>query len=861
MRRISILGARGRWRFVLGLCNRTLTRSKMWVVGVCAMEQKARSKPMRNILDRIISKGDFEIIIFGDKVILDEEVENWPVCDFLISFFSNGFPLEKAIDYLKLRKPFCLNDLPMQEVLLDRRLVLSILDSVGVPTPRRLVTWHRDTPHLSKEVAAKLTKMGLKISQFQQDIVTCTMVDHETIQVGNETLSKPFVEKPISGEDHNIYIYYSKAQGGGVRKLFRKVRNKSSEFVPDEYQIRCDGADSYIYEEFIDVDNAEDVKVYTIGPNFAHAETRKSPVVDGIVHRNPDGKEIRYVTELSDEEREMAKRVCEAFGQTICGFDLLRANGKSFVIDVNGWSFVKGNLEYYDKTADTIREIFLNEVKRRGPFMMRKQLSVENQWKMKGFFSVMRHGDRTPKQKVKFTFKSETFLQLVRGSEEEIVLKKPEQVKTVYLAVQQAIAENIEDANVLKQLSMILDAKGELAGSKVQLRPYYSKEQTPILEKMQIIVKWGGLLTHGGHFHSQDLGSNLKTDLSIINKDLLNDVTVYSSSEMRVVATAESFCKAFLDKQELPQNLINVSKEMLDDSNAAKEQMDQVKARLQRILNPEHPEQCPPEFVMPPNTVDLAVPVQTLIDILTRMRQRMKVNLEYPYNVEWCTPETPFLFQERWEKLFRDFCDVERTQFEPSKISELYDTLKFDLLHNRTFVGLAFASPDEDLVKALYKQSKIIFDIIGPHEYGIDNAEKLLIGSRNTQFLLKQLCSDLEYCANAFGACTRLYFTKESKVYCLLNFLLLCGLKTKIVPTDVPELDYLTQITFEVYERSGPFEGKSREYSLRLALSLGAHDPNLIDLELTPDHSLTVEPRKWISDHISLQEALQMLRQ
>ncbi|CAN0562314.1 unnamed protein product, partial [Ectocarpus sp. 12 AP-2014] len=43
------------------------------------------------------------------------------------------------------------------------------------------------------------------------------------IQVNSVTVHKPFVEKPVDAEDHNVYIYYPMSAGGGSKRLFRKV--------------------------------------------------------------------------------------------------------------------------------------------------------------------------------------------------------------------------------------------------------------------------------------------------------------------------------------------------------------------------------------------------------------------------------------------------------------------------------------------------------------------------------------------------------------------------------------------------------------------------------------------------------------
>ena len=71
---------------------------------------------------------------------------------------------------------------------------------------------------------------------------------------------------------------------------------------------RRDG--SYIIEEFLTT-GGTDVKVYTVGPRYAHAEARKSPVVDGKVTRSADGKELRFPVLLSPQARPQCLQRCD----------------------------------------------------------------------------------------------------------------------------------------------------------------------------------------------------------------------------------------------------------------------------------------------------------------------------------------------------------------------------------------------------------------------------------------------------------------------------------------------------------------------------------------------------------------------
>ena len=70
----------------------------------------------------------------------------------------------------------------------------------------------------------------------------------------------------------------------------------------------------------------------------------------------------------------------------------------------------------------------------------------------------------------------------------------------------------------------------------------------------------------------------------------------------------------------------------------------------------------------------------------------------------------------RWRKLRKEFYKSKRKKFDLSKIPDIYDCVKFDIMHNQ---HLLLRGIDE-----AFNQAKALADVVIPQEYGVTAQEK-----------------------------------------------------------------------------------------------------------------------------------------
>ena len=274
-----------------------------------------------------------------------------------------------------------------------------------------------------------------------------------------------------------------------------------------------------------------------------------------------------------------------------------------------------------------------------------------------------------------------------------------------------------------------------------------------------------------------------------------------------------------------------------------------------------------------------------------------------------CEEEKVILIYKRYVKLYKDFYDSGKNKFDISKIPDIYDNIKYDIIHNKSIIG--------ETALELYGVITNLAEFVMPLEYGIKIDEKIKIGIKFIKPLLNKIYNDLLWILNIDGAFhsnsfiknnnnnskdkdndfdssikdlqslesqeknyfgldeekldkgeiksawrhvkTRIYYTSQSHLYSLLNTLIY-SMNSFLVDEksneskkiwNVFDLDYCSHIVFRLFENYNVDKNSKERYRIEIIVSPGANN----DLSKCDDtHLVPLNPWIILNDHLTLSD-------
>mmetsp|Transcript_45541 Transcript_45541/g.105579 ORF Transcript_45541/g.105579 Transcript_45541/m.105579 type:complete len:914 (-) Transcript_45541:51-2792(-) len=406
----------------------------------------------------------------------------------------------------------------------------------------------------------------------------------EHIVVNGQQINKPFLEKPVDRQDRDIYLYLPHAIGGG-RAFVSSIESGDDQSIcrwEESGGIRHEGA--FIYQEYPKSDGFR-INVSCLGTlTYAYAVTSPavrtsshtsdghgagSPIAAGGPEIAPNLLDHGHRVYMNQEEKQVVNRLRGLFQQTIIGVTFMRVKGanrkiRSHVMDL--WVSVPrwGLLEHFeDVVGELLKEIgcapkaFVGHhlsavlespaagVRRRSVCLGSELLCV---------VVLARHGERTPKQKIKAKFTLSNafhagwfcgFLQqenCVPVSEKAFDLRKANQLKRL----SNALKVLQEGGHKLQQLEEALTC------IKRANMDYHAKIVMSGGSELQITLKWGGELTFDGKKGSEECGLQFRSqtfpdeNVGELHACLEHDIEISSSKEQRCMQTAAAFARGLL---------------------------------------------------------------------------------------------------------------------------------------------------------------------------------------------------------------------------------------------------------------------------------------------------------------------------
>jgi inositol hexakisphosphate/diphosphoinositol-pentakisphosphate kinase len=443
---------------------------------------------------------------------------------------------------------------------------------------------------------------------------------------------------------------------------------------------------------------------------------------------------------------------------------------------------------------------------------------------------------------------------------------------------------------------------------KLQIKPRKWEEDEETGKKscteVQLVLKWGGNLTKLGEHQAIRLGERFRREMYPnspgggilrLHSTFRHDMKIKTSDEGRVMKTAAAFAKGLLELEgEIPPILVSLvhkekgSMHMLDPSGDkdAKLELDECKekitAHLQGDIDYREMTEADRELMVGPDQLtsmrdslaQVGNPRKTLMEIYKTMGSliyqleemlglmgsgdEMRIeggeglkgddeNDVALSGVKLYKGETLLELTERWRFIHKRLYDPDDDTFDLSRIPDVHDNVRFDVLHN-PHLGLS------STLEKLYELAKCMADCVVPQEYGTSVAEKRSVGVKICSSLLEKIRQDLniartdnkadmryminmDYSAdlpiNTMGRRirSRLYFTSESHLHTMLNVLRFAGIDENHSVlsrsglefiNNTRELCYLTQIVIRLFEDTArPMEDLKR-FRVEILFSPGA---------------------------------------
>ena len=626
---------------------------------------------------------------------------------------------------------------------------------------------------------------------------------------------------------------------------------------------------------------------------------------------------------------------------------------------MNGWSFVKNSRKYYDDCARVLCETVLLTLRPEydatlstvqpltrnpSPFIKSDSTGRADESNVDALpastsdeellcvISVIRHGDRTPKQKMKVRVSDSRFLEYfhdhVSMPHDNVKIKSKKSLIR-FLELTNSIIEGGEDsmddkelfASLLRIRDILERHKISGINRKIQMKPekwrdtvvtdsdgtqHVVTRATSIL----IILKWGGDLTPLGEQQASDLGTSFRTSMYPesggggmlrLHSTFRHDLKIKASDEGRVIKTAAAFTKGLLELEggltPVIASLVTVQEkdnQMLDhyDNMDIKQEVSRCKNYLNRVLQMDVAFTEDMLYDIAPISssfmrealLKLGNPRHTLArmhDLIDQLCIEIRHMMERDSDEGDPAPplylgETYTLMLDRWDKLNRDFYKIKVDSYDLTKVPEVYDMCRYDLLHNSS-VGWT-------VLEDLFRVSELFADCVVPQEYGIDEGEKRTIGVKMCHALLRKIQYDLNVAKSGtqmdmqflldlshgddlrirtLGRCvrTRLYFTSESHLYTLLNVMMFPprGTSSILSPEGqrvldtTKELSYLSQISFRLFDNRSKEDGDPTKYRCEISFSAGAcADPTL-------QQSMYLAPMVSLNRSITCDDLIQSL--